>query len=129
MSFNISSTFSSFVAFFVFSLIVSKRLFLFILWSTLFKKSLIKLLLFLEEPCNIFCNPKVLNRFSLYFNSNFRKVFVVDFKKYIKGTFVSQLFRVLIKLFHSIWLCSCLNSSICFSKICLIHWLTFFTNV
>ena len=67
---------------------------LFILWNTLIKKPLIKLLFLLRGFCNAFCNPRALISFSFYFNSNFRKIFVIGFKKYIKEVCVCSVWIV-----------------------------------
>ena len=64
--------------------------FLFIQWSTLFKKPFIKLLFLLRGFCNAFCNPRILNSFSLYFGSNFRKIFVIRFKNIYQRNFRVQ---------------------------------------
>ena len=58
-----------------------------ILWSIIFKKLFIEPLFLLRG----LCKPRVLNSFSLYFNFNFRKAFVIGFKKYNKEIFVCRV--------------------------------------
>ena len=61
----------------------------------LFKKPFIKLLFLLRGIiCNALCNPRALNSFSLYFNSNFKKIFLKGFKKYIEEAFVCSAWIV-----------------------------------
>ena len=57
-----------------------------ILGSMIFKRLFIEPLFLLRG----LSKPRVLNSFSLYFNFNFRKAFVIGFKKYNKEIFVCR---------------------------------------